>query len=386
MSKNEFDDWLIKRLQEEELEYKPEHWQQMSRKLPPVAGQTRKFSAKWQAIAAGVAALLLLATGWAIFMPQPTTDTPVLVNTGTPTPHHTPSTAVPSEQTIQEPETNTTPKPSLLSPIHSGTHQAAPIMATEEKQYNPLPAMPEEQVPAMPLDPATKRHDDISNKDEGLAHKEAPARPLTPGVQPFPSTEPFIPAQVKKQTILSVGGGVNYGTVNTGYTVALSARRELGNDFFVDGTVAMMYNNNTSNINNYNQGAVQSAARPLKDGQMISSPALNPAANQLYYLQVNPTFGYKIDKDIALSVGGDVQQMLNTPQPGEVIVSTAEALAKVLPTLDIGITAKSEFDIAPNIQAGLLYREGLNNYFSNSRQYFNRRYFQVQFKYSIPLK
>src|SRR5690606_34629725 len=127
-------------------------------------------------------------------------------------------------------------------------------------------------------------------------------------------------------------------------------------------------------------------ARPLNSTTMVNSPAINPSTNNLYYLQFNPTFGYKVDKDISISIGGDLQQMLNTPQPGEIKISTADSKVKVLPTMDIGITAKSESDICPNIQAGMLFREGLNNYFSNNEEFFNRRYIQVQFKYNLPIK
>ena len=61
---------------------------------------------------------------------------------------------------------------------------------------------------------------------------------------------------------------------------------------------------------------------------------------------------------------------------------------RVFPTLDLGLTGKAEFNVAPHIQAGVIFREGLNNFLmSNSpTQYVNRRYFQVQFKYAIPVQ
>jgi hypothetical protein len=98
---------------------------------------------------------------------------------------------------------------------------------------------------------------------------------------------------------------------------------------------------------------------------------------------MNPSFGYQIEDKVALSVGGDFQKMLNKKDE---IVQPDNNNTKIFPTMDIGLTTKSEFIISPNLQAGLVYREGLNNLFKSDAPYVNRRYVQVQFKYNIPLK
>ena len=190
------------------------------------------------------------------------------------------------------------------------------------------------------------------------------------------------------KTSLAVAGGVNYGNLNTGYSAGLSVRRKVAGDFFVDGTVAMMYNNNASNVVNYSGPPANNdnslAARPAAGKMSVSSPAIEPTQN-LYYVQFNPSFGYQIEKHVALSVGGDFQQMVRKKE-GEEKVQLISNNAKLFPNFDIGLTTKSEFSITPNIQAGLIYREGLNNLLkSEGSKYVNRRYVQVQFKYNLPV-
>jgi hypothetical protein len=155
----------------------------------------------------------------------------------------------------------------------------------------------------------------------------------------------------------------------------------------VDGTVAMMYNNNATNVAANNGPSVggngNTAARPSSFESSISSPALDPI-QRLYYVQFNPSVGYQIEDKVALSVGGDFQRILNKRDE---IIQPNNSDTKVFPNFDIGITTKSEFTITPNIQAGLVYREGLNNLLKgDGGKYVNRRYFQVQFKYNLPLK
>ncbi|HEY0297903.1 MAG TPA: hypothetical protein VGB84_01665, partial [Arachidicoccus sp.] len=95
-------------------------------------------------------------------------------------------------------------------------------------------------------------------------------------------------------------------------------------------------------------------------------------------------FGYQIEDKVALSVGGDFQQMVGNKDE---VVQPQNDNTKIFPTLDVGLTTKTEFSIMPNLQAGLVYREGLNNLIKggDNGSYVNRRYLQVQFKYNIPM-
>ena len=87
-----------------------------------------------------------------------------------------------------------------------------------------------------------------------------------------------------------------------------------------------------------------------------------------------------------MSVGGDFQQMLQNSANNETLLFSDGQDARLFPTFDVGVTGKTEINVTPSIQAGVLYREGLNNLIRNETRYVNRRYVQVQVKYSLPIR
>src|SRR5690606_3517205 len=127
------------------------------------------------------------------------------------------------------------------------------------------------------------------------------------------------------RTIVSVGGGVNYGTLNTGYALGVSAKQKVGNRFFVEGSVGMIYNNNARNVADYNTiSGFNAAARPSAANAMkLNSPALSPIEN-LYYFQVNPAVGYEIDEQFSVSIGGDLQHLITAHAESPKVQYSAE--------------------------------------------------------------
>lgn len=409
MSKNEFDELLLKKLQEEELEYDPKHWDHLSQLLPPSLAPAASRGKKW-VIATGIAAAAAFVLAAVFYMK--------LVDKSN-DPVQAPALA--REKGAQQP----TAVPQALSQAASATEQQSTSQAQEQpagQHQSPVltgnssaqpPALPPQVMP-QPASPAQAPLPAVqAPAEEHIARvqeqptatqagpevpKEHQEAPILAKNDTRKSTFPVYPADnfdnprtaynsgaKANRTSISLGGGVNYGNLNTGYTVGIGARTKIAGNFFVDGTVAMMYNNNTSNVVNYNGAATMSKgmARPSAS-QLPASPAVEPIQN-LYYVQVNPSIGYQIDKNVALSVGSDFQQMLSRTDGAEKVQLAADN-ARIFPAFDVGLTTKSEFNITPNIQAGLMYREGLSNLLKNDgNRYVNRRYFQVQFKYNIPV-
>lgn len=404
-----FDESLLEKLQEEELEYNPAHWDRLSQLLPPALAPAASRRKKW-GFAAGIAATvaLVLTAALVIKMIYPGTkaiapgkqETAVVTkpsaatateqlndpaaaepavtqtetdhNAGTPDRHRNNAALTP----FQGNPANTPADVLQQSILPPGSNQPAePVVA--DKQEEPAPnIIKEEKINHAAQSPILKKEEKVP---ANLAY-------LPPALDPFENS--FSKADKKSKTSIAFAGGVNYGTLNAGYTVGLSARRKIAGDFFVDGSVAMMYNNNANNVvNNSGPSAGENsnlAARPAPGQMAVNSPALEPTQH-LYYVQFNPSLGYQIEKHVALSVGGDFQQMIRTDD-GQEKVQLVSNTAKIFPTFDVGLTTKTEFSITPNIQAGLLYREGLNNLLKNDGgKYVNRRYIQVQFKYNIPV-
>jgi hypothetical protein len=449
MSKNEFDALLLKKLQEEALEYNPKSWQQLSERLDnavPQAGEMQPFDAmllnklqaeaitynpkSWQqlterldgtannrddkkpatipfgkkwGIAIGVAAALCLVMAVAITfnhsnktvldnnapsMVQQPSNRPAVVAPDVVNPRETklpqtsPPVAAPSlaQQSIGYPANNHVLN--SLNPTYSQNANNKP-----SPNNNTVNQVAEPVKETVVIENKTE-HSNIDKEIMAPIKKGAPAESNQMQNwtgQTYAANEP----KQKPKTNVSFGGGVNYGNLNTGYAGTMSVKRKIGGDFFVDGTVGMIYNNNANNVAVNNgpsiggNGNVASRPASATSSSNMSSPALDPI-QRLYYVQFNPSFGYQVEDKIALSVGGDFQRMLNQ---NEEIVQPENLDTKVFPNFDVGLTTKTEFTISPNLQAGLVYREGLNNLIkSDAGRYVNRRYLQVQFKYNIPLK
>ncbi|RYZ48349.1 MAG: hypothetical protein EOP49_18880 [Sphingobacteriales bacterium] len=418
MSESAFDALLINRIQEEEMEYNAKGWEQLAAALPPAispAMQPNQLvpaqrNTKWR-LAAGIAAALLLITSTTLFLNRDkdnTTenDTPALAN-GTPaktppattnknttTPANTLPTQYPQNSTttasnqqpvlVQQPLQikNNTPgtmfRNNNVRPLPVINQQEAPQLQMVQNELIPQPAIVSQPGTVPVKDQLTAPVRDNAEPQQLYAYNNKNE------ISAFYEGNGNIHSNAK--TSISLGGGVNYGNLNTGYTAGVTVRRKVAGDFFVDGTVAMMYNNNASNVmvnNGPSLAGAGTASRPSSFNESpLSSPALDPI-QKLYYVQFNPSFGYQIEKHVALSVGGDFQQMLNKK---EEIVLPESNNSKLFPNFDVGLTTKSEFSITPNIQAGLMYREGLSNLLRNDgSKYVNRRYVQVQFKYNIPV-
>lgn len=404
MSKNEFDELLLKKLQEEDLPYNPEHWDHLSQLLPPSLAPAANKGRKWL-IATGIAAAaaFILAGVFYVQLMDKNKDAfpveePAVSQKQTTAPDapltETAAAPVPSAQKQQVMPALPAQNNQALSPAtaNNSSHNngitpfdLAPVIpdptTRQEQQHREavVRETPKEQIaPQSPLREHTENAGIAKNKENRM---NLPVYP-----DQFDNMDPVFTGAGSKnnKTSISLGGGVNYGNLNTGYTVGVSARTKIAGNFFVDGTVAMMYNNNANNVVNYNGASTVAkfAARPA--GQLPGSPAVEPTQS-LYYVQVNPSIGYQIDKNVALSVGSDFQQMLSRTDGAEKVQLAADN-SKIFPVFDVGLTTKSEFNITPNIQAGLMYREGLSNLLKNDgNKYVNRRYFQVQFKYNIPV-
>lgn len=190
-----------------------------------------------------------------------------------------------------------------------------------------------------------------------------------------------------RETSLALGGGMNYGALNAGYSIGLSARRSLGKHLFIEGAIAFLYNSDAPNTTNY-PGPPTTPSRPSSyNPSKAKSPSMG-LISDFYFLQVNPSLGYQVNKLLAFSVGADLQQRIASMSQNGTAVFTPGSNPRIIPQLDLGFTGKTEFFISPKIEAGLLFRNGLNNFFDSqtTHPYLNRRYFQLQLKYNFLLK
>lgn len=178
-----------------------------------------------------------------------------------------------------------------------------------------------------------------------------------------------------------VSGAYSYGTLNEGGAIAINTRKNLNEKFFIDGTVGLVVNNSSPLQGNFNGDFIAYKSNPQAINAKSKSN-LFTNTNTLYFVQINPSVGINVGKNIDVSVGPDYQQMVSNTQYNVVMFEGS----KLLPKHDFGLTGKAEIGITPNLKAGLLYREGVTPILANDNNIASRRYFQVQLKIQIPSK
>jgi len=392
MSRVEFDELLRQKIDSEELEVDPVHWDRLSALLPAAPpAKSRRLMPWLTGIAASVA--ILVAAAW-LFIGKSNNQPaqPALSEKEQPV-NNTPP-AITDTAALSPAGKGAKPLNNIFTPASPKAIQAHNnnIAHVEEKiQDNPADMPGTEQANGYkPSDPVKAEaivkdnNQPLFNDDENIADKETytyKMPDLVAGRRAEGNND------LSNGTSVGLGGGVNYGTMNTGYTLGLSARRYVSDKVFLDGTVAVLMNKNAESTLNYTGDFIadQEALTNNKRARPSSESYYYPAQG-LYYIQFNPSIGYKVAKRVAMSVGGDFQQMLQNSANNQTLLFSDGEDARLFPTFDVGVTGKTEINVTPSIQAGVLYREGINNLIRNESRYVNRRYVQVQVKYSLPIR
>jgi len=378
MKINEFDNLIKEKFEQTELAFNPANWERLTQELDTTPG-SRVIN--WRR-SLGIAACLLLALGtfaW-IFtrdqkvdtvasVPENTTEQPNKVHHQKAVP--VPTTEIAATSNIIE-RTSAAPQKPANRQTEGGNTIPASIATASMETPVPASTPPTEQQPiAETITGDTKEHNDISIQP-------APNKTYVSN-EPF-RPEPVIAQQPKGRTHLSITGGLNYGSLNTGYAAGINARQKLGRKVYIEGDLALVSNKSdqASNVTptQYNAYAAGTA------GRSAVSNSLTQAPSNFLYLQFNPSLGLQVHKKLSFSVGADLQRLLDHNNSVKTLVYQSDDL-KLIPGTDVGLTGKTEYNVSNRIRAGVLYREGINNFINGSDDYFDRRYLQVQLKFRV---
>ena len=403
MDNKEFDQMLKERFSKEAPEGQDAGWQKLSAMLP-VAPQKRRALAYWK-IAASVLLVLGLSLGFSILFTKQNKTVPPSEITGNqdlqdkqdignaptaePQPDNNQESTAPS-QSIPQTSGNiagssTTNVAKIPDNKHSNTGNKSAVTATtivgdKPNDRQPIAGQNESQDA-----PVTTTPNKVvkTTSQQVVPNTNSTLNPMA--YAPTSRHEVVVANNSRKTTSIAFGGGMNYGVLNTGYNVNVSAKHALGKHVFVEGSVAFLYNSQAEKSSFY---AAQnfSPTRPAP-GQISASKTTNPAASNFYYLSVNPAMGYQINKTIALSAGPDLQQRIASLGQDGTAIYTPGLDPRIIPQLDLGFTGKADFFISPKIETSILFRDGLNNLLKkpDMHPYLNRRYIQVQLNYNFLL-
>ena len=404
MQESEFDELIRKQFDDYEFEYKRSRWERLLASLAPMQYRTPARH-RWLPVVTGIAAAMatLIAVGaWHYYQAPAIKDQTRVAMQRTMAPlrtiHDMP------ELPVQQAFPTALP---IQTPAFFGNHHHRPAHlpgAIVQPAVNPaaLVFQPDISANAEPDIVLLSSGKPLAKPTQTSLSAMVTAHQYSGSVSgvmqtiarsPNPSTHivvvdgvilPEKPnAYFPKGTNISLAGGVNYGTLNGGYTAGLNARHHLGR-WYVESDVAFVnydaagatnVSNNTlavlvNNTNNVNGAMIASRSREAPEPQ-----------EHVQYLQASPGIGYHLFKKITIGANADIQRMLQ--QNSNNTVQVSDDAVKLFPLTDYGIAGKAEVSVTSKLNAGIIYRQGMNNLLSAGTDYLDRRYLQVQLKYRL---
>ncbi|MBL7719374.1 MAG: hypothetical protein JNL72_11100 [Flavipsychrobacter sp.] len=363
MKSNEFDDLLRQRFEEARMPYNPANWQKLSSRLD------EKESSKGRTLfllpLASIAASVAMAMGVVTWVNQSTNTGPMQAQVTYPVQNRVPSSNNPTisigeEQPDSDPTTTTSPA------------IAASTATEEQAQITPFPEAVAKEEPAIvaladnnsgPITPTTREsHTHVATVANNVFYDN------------------ISPVKQEKKTFVTIMGGINYGTLNSGYVMGFAAGTKLNDRFYLESDVAFV--GNISSSTSVSFITQRSPSPSTKNGKATDVTYTTKTVEQqkfynIYYAQVTPTLGYKVANKLSVGVGADVQRLLINDK----LVSESDN--KELPGFDLGAVGKAEYSLSKEIRASVYYRKGMNQTLSGNNKYLDRDYLQVQLKFTI---
>ncbi len=384
MSRNEFDRLLNDKFEQQEFAYNPAGWEQLADRLPANHTDQKVIAVvPWLKITGIAAALAITVSGVAWF-------------------YHTPVKRETTANILREPEQSVTTAGIQTVPLPDKENTPARTLAYESASATPnnnmirskapvrthtvvMPGVPDKEYTSDTQDNTTD-NEHIANfspesslikeklPDENAGRKDLSVAQANKklNIYDFPASDGSLNISRRNASFLSVTGGMNYGSMNTGYMAGLNAKQKLGGRLFVEGDLAMV-----------NNRATETFTQQQQQFAVLNKAPIDYRNVNLLYVAFNPAVGYQVLKNVSVGLGADVQRMINND---DLLVQVTEEIHKTIPGTDIGLTGKTEISLSEKLKAGILYREGVNNFLNSSNQFFDRRYLQVQLKFTVAGK
>jgi hypothetical protein len=360
MSANEFDELIQHKFDETDIAFNPGNWERMSEQLNKVQQPNKNsiFFFSWPALSAIAAAIALLVALPVLWLQNSNISEENIIANTTDIHHTLP--AQPQQGITLTANTQNEPSTEAKGPNASVKHTQC---ITKPTQKTITPQSNENAEPEVAL----------NNRADNAAQPIAKQRTELPK-QKILLSDPAIETRQSTiaRTSINLIGGFNYNAASAGFMVGASANRNLNDKLYLEGNLAYVNSSvgGNSPFGNSNSFADQFDASPGATTGQAKAP--EPVQYNLSYLQFSPVLGYHVSERFTLSVGPDLQQLLNTEN----------YYIQDLPSLDMGVLGKAEYGITEKLKAGLQYRAGVNNVVQG-KNYTERNYMQVQVRYSI---
>jgi hypothetical protein len=380
MKSKEFDDIVRQKFENARLPYNHENWQKLSAALDEKKERNiRLLLWPLASIAASVAMAIGVFT-WVTSNDKEAVQVQKQATHGT----QQVATAPPQQQQVQEvapmpPKQNATRQnnPAPATPQNRAIAQAPTSVQNRNiQEQRTLPVQQQEVVATNVTEEQVSTF--RAEKEQVIAKNTEPVRSL-PLTNKNVFYEEVITKRKERDRFIAIAGGLNYGTLNSGYVMGLSAGTKIGSSkFYVESDVAFV--GNMANEKN-KQTFKTKSSRIGKTTSYNTSTITVQRFYNLYYAQVTPTVGYRVAPSISVGVGVDVQKLLIN----DILVTETDNPddAKQLPSYDMGLVGKTEYSVTKEIKASVFYRKAVNKELSGNNNLLNRDYLQVQLKFAL---
>ncbi len=369
MQANEFDALLKSRYEEYQPEYNAAAWTVLAEKLPPTQS-SRSAYALWP-LAIGLAASFAAVL---IFIARK------------PTSHHK-TEEVASIRSA--PQTSAMQSQSRLSEStgESATllpwSKAVPDRAFHNQTNYPI-AILDEPVISPPIQPQPTRRDlqATSESEQTKRLSTVPEIAKQHGPLEHPAfKEPPVEQSRPAKTIISIAGGVQYGSLNGGYAAGIQVEHKISNRWFAHTEISYQQYpaSSTNQLSTVEYGLVSGGGQGMPVPG-ITQPKFQPNSI-VQYIQASPGIGYHLTKRVSIGTSVDFQRALQSSDKKAFIVEGADF--KLLPLLDVGATGQVSYCLSDRMEVSIQYRKGINNILESREVYLDRQYFQFQLKLPI---
>lgn len=268
------------------------------------------------------------------------------------------------------------------SVIFTTSDQFQPVVNLKQRiyEYNQGVNLPKEPIEIAYVDPIEKIHDDQHISVGPLMKSTDTEKTLLDNTGSI-----IIDDKYAKQSVLTIGGGYNFGTLDQGYAFSLTTKKDINRKWYIEGNVGVVFNDAGQNQSMF-AGDFLSLKKSMKmNTNSVTSSVGFDNPNDYIFLQFSPVIGYNISQFINIGIGPDYQQLISN-LGHDIIYFSGYGSGNLLPSRDLGLLSKADFKLNKRINAGVMYRSGINSYIRNDINIKNRNYFQLQLNYILHKK
>jgi hypothetical protein len=392
MNRNEFENWMKDKVQEQQFSPGEDMWQKLHSDLQKPAGHEKKALLlpfmKLSSVKIAASVILILSLGVA--------GTYFFNNNNT---KNTPDVAVQKTAGSKQPNTSVDSNPSNIADTKNTANTGAPILTASGTTLHKTNITPQHNTGDTPLQSKTPfllKEEKIEQPQIAQTQnkEEQPPTPQSKtNKEQFPKINNYQQPQSqnpdhrhyarnnnsKSTQAVNLGMAANIGrsTVSdVAYQVGVVGRGNISKRIFVETGISLASNTvNTSSTHAFSGVQLGSDGLTNFETKTMNRVQADYARNVIS-LGVTPSVGFKVTRRLSVSAGGAVYRNLNPSLEltngndieaaalSKDIISTSQKVTD----WDLGVTCNADYKVTRNLSFNLNYRKGLTDYLQTEQK------------------